>query len=146
LIDGKARSTPEAPAANGLRDMTQLPGLIAHELGNRLTTARGWARMLMYDVVHLEGVAAERGAEIARDVRQVMDEIEQSVQFLRAIRDRARGALARWERFDAARVVQSCCTLEGRVLRERLPSCSMARSKPCTCWATRTRCTTPWSI
>jgi signal transduction histidine kinase len=36
------------------------------------------------------------------------------------VRDRARGALARLERFDAARVVQSCCTLEGRVLKDRV--------------------------
>src|SRR5437016_2584888 len=32
---------------------------------------------------------------------------------------RARGALARSERFDAVRVVRSCCTLESRVLKEK---------------------------
>ena len=39
--------------------------------------------------------------------------------FLRAIQDRARGALARSERFDVVRVVRSCITLESRVLRDR---------------------------
>src|SRR5207249_1767245 len=34
-------------------------------------------------------------------------------------KDRARGALARSERFDAVRVVRSCCTLESRVLKEK---------------------------
>jgi len=35
------------------------------------------------------------------------------------VKDRARGALARSERFDAVRVVRSCCTLESRVLKEK---------------------------
>jgi signal transduction histidine kinase len=120
LIDGAPRSTPDPAGTKGLRDMTQLPGLIAHELGNRLTTARAGLDLLMDQVANLTAVPTERRVELTNDLRQITNEIERSVQFLRAIRDRARGALARWERFDAARVVQSCCTLEGRVLKDRI--------------------------
>jgi signal transduction histidine kinase len=74
----------------------------------------------MNQIAELTEVPTERRVELSNDLRQVTDEIEHSVQFLRAIRDRARGALARWERFDAARVVQSCCTLEGRVFKDRI--------------------------
>jgi len=38
--------------------------------------------------------------------------MEQAIQFLRSIQDRARGGLARSERFDAAQVVRSCVALE----------------------------------
>ena len=54
------------------------------------------------------------------DLGDVLEDLDRSMRFLLAVRDRARGALARWERFDAARVVQSCCTLEGRVLKDRV--------------------------
>src|SRR5204863_250379 len=45
--------------------------------------------------------------------------IDRSASFLRAVQDRARGALARSERFDVVRVVRSCCTLESRVLKDK---------------------------
>src|SRR5438477_7570736 len=38
--------------------------------------------------------------------------MDQAIQFLRSIQDRARGGLARSERFDAANVVRSCVALE----------------------------------
>jgi len=50
---------------------------------------------------------------------QVVEDIDRGANFLRAIKDRARGALARSERFDAVRVVRSCCTLERRVLKDK---------------------------
>src|SRR2546429_180298 len=52
-------------------------------------------------------------------VGPVVEDIDRSASFLRAVKDRARGALARSERFDAVRVVRSCCTLESRVLKEK---------------------------
>ena len=94
LIDGHATTAPEAVGAKGLRDMTHLPGVIAHELGNRLTTARAGLELCKDGITHLDEIAAERRAELLDDLGQVTHEIEHSVQFLRAIRDRARGALA----------------------------------------------------
>src|SRR4029077_4641498 len=60
-----------------------------------------------------------RRLELLDELGQVIEDIDRSVSFLRAVKDRARGALARSERFDAVRVVRSCCTLESRVLKEK---------------------------
>jgi len=64
-------------------------------------------------------VAAGRRLDLLDELGQVVEDIERSIGFLRAIKDRARGALARSERFDAVRVIRSCCTLESRVLKEK---------------------------
>jgi signal transduction histidine kinase len=64
-------------------------------------------------------VAAGRRLELLDELGQVVEDIDRSTSFLRAIKDRARGALARSERFDAVRVIRSCCTLESRVLKEK---------------------------
>jgi len=112
---GAALAPDPAPS----RDITTLPGIIAHELGNRLTTARAALQMAMESIGRWTEVQAARRLEIMDDLGHVMEDIDRGTQFLRAVKDRARGALARWERFDAARVIQSCCTLEARVLRER---------------------------
>jgi signal transduction histidine kinase len=49
----------------------------------------------------------------------VEDGMEQAIAFLRSIQDRARGALARSERFDASQVVRSCVALERPLARKR---------------------------
>jgi signal transduction histidine kinase len=120
LIDAHAASTPLPAGVNPLRDLTGLPGIIAHELGNRLTTVRATLQLMMESIAGFSDVSAGRRVELLDDLGDVLEDIDHSTQFLRAVRDRARGALARWERFDAARVVQSCCTLEGRVLKDRV--------------------------
>src|SRR5882672_2940981 len=62
---------------------------------------------------------AARSDPLLDELGQVVEDIDRSASFLRAVKDRARGALARSERFDAVRVVRSCCTLESRVLKEK---------------------------
>jgi signal transduction histidine kinase len=120
LVEGPSGLSSIVPPMNHLRELENLPGVIAHELGNRLTSARASIQVAMEAVGALgETVAAQRLA-LLDELGQVLEDIDRGAQFVRAVRDRARGAMARWERFDAARVVQSCCTLEGRVLRERV--------------------------
>src|SRR5213083_739403 len=66
--------------------------------------------------------ARQRAPGAVLDGTQEVDpavDIDRGVNFLRAIKDRARGTLARSERFDAVRVVRSCCTLESRVLKDK---------------------------
>jgi signal transduction histidine kinase len=120
LIEGHVISPPVPPGVNPLRDLTNLPGIIAHELGNRLTTVRATLQLMMEAIAGFADVSAERRVELLDDLGDVLEDLDRSTHFLRAVRERARGALARWERFDAARVVQSCCTLEGRVLKDRV--------------------------
>lgn len=120
LIDAQGTPTPAPTGVNPLRDLTNVPGIIAHELGNRLTTVRATLQLMMESIAGFADVSADRRVELLDDLGDVLEDLDRSTQFLRAVRDRARGALARWERFDAARVVQSCCTLEGRVLKDRV--------------------------
>lgn len=120
LLD-RREPAPGAPAArtDPLQDIITLPGVIAHELSNPLTAARAGLQLAMESVGRWTEVAAGRRLELLDELGQIVDDIDRSVGFLRAIKDRARGALARSERFDAVRVIRSCCTLESRVLKEK---------------------------
>jgi signal transduction histidine kinase len=118
LADGRAM-VPRAPGGDPLRELAGLPAMIAHEASNPLTAARAGLQLAMATVTGWHDFAAERRLELLEDLGRVVDDIDRAVSFLRAVQDRARGALARTERFDAVRVVRSCVTLESRVLRDR---------------------------
>ena len=105
--------------ADLFQDIITLPGIIAHELSNPLTGARAGLQLAMESLGRWTEVAADRRLELLDGLGQIVEDIDRSVSFLRAVKDRARGALARSERFDAVRVVRSCCTLESRVLKEK---------------------------
>jgi signal transduction histidine kinase len=96
------------PRSDPLHDITTLPGIIAHELSNPLTAARAGLHLAMESLGRWTEVAAGRRLELLDELGQVVEDIDRSVNFLRAVKDRARGALARSERFDAVRVVRSC--------------------------------------
>src|SRR6059058_543519 len=121
LLDRREPTASHAPAARSdpLHDITTLPGIIAHELSNPLTAARAGLHLAMESLGRWTEVAAGRRLELLDELGQVVEDIDRSASFLRAVQDRARGALARSERFDAVRVVRSCCTLESRVLKEK---------------------------
>jgi signal transduction histidine kinase len=88
-------------------------------LSNPLTAARAGLQLAMESLGRWTEVAAGRRLELLDELGQIVDDIDRSVSFLRAVKDRARGTLARSERFDAVRVIRSCCTLESRVLKEK---------------------------
>jgi len=116
------RELPAAPApkrTDPLQDLATLPGIIAHEVANPLTAARAGLQLAMEALGRWTEVAAGRRLEMLDELGQVVEDIDRGANFLRAIKDRARGALARSERFDAVRVVRSCCTLERRVLKDK---------------------------
>jgi signal transduction histidine kinase len=121
LLDRREPASGQTATArpDALQDATALPGIIAHELANPLTAARAGLQIAMESLGRWTEVAAGRRLELLDELGQVVEDIDRSVSFLRAIKDRARGALARSERFDAVRVVRSCCTLESRVLKEK---------------------------
>ena len=120
LLDRREPAPGQPPARpDPLHDITTLPGIIAHELSNPLTAARAGLQLAMESLGRWTEVAAGRRLELLDELGQVIEDIDRSVSFLRAVKDRARGALARSERFDAVRVVRSCCTLESRVLKEK---------------------------
>jgi signal transduction histidine kinase len=112
-------ATPRAPGGDPLNELAGLPAMIAHEANNPLTAARAGLQLAMSAVGTWQDLAPERRSTLLDDLREVVQDIDRAVSFLRAVQDRPRGALARSERFDAVRVVRSCVTLESRVLRDR---------------------------
>jgi len=120
LLDRRELAAAPAPKrTDPLQDLATLPGIIAHEVANPLTAARAGLQLAMEALGRWTEVAAGRRLEMLDELGQVVDDIDRGANFLRAIKDRARGALARSERFDAVRVVRSCCTLESRVLKDK---------------------------
>src|SRR6266576_1459968 len=103
------RARPPAPPPDGRERRSR----------ERLTLELAGLWLAMESLGRWTEVAAGRRLELLDELGQVVEDIDRSASFLRAVKDRARGALARSERFDAVRVVRSCCTLESRVLKEK---------------------------
>jgi len=120
LLDRReAAAQAPKPQVDPLRELAALPSVMAHEASNPLTAARAGLQLAMEAIGRWTDVAADRRLELLDELGQVVEDIDRAVTFLRAIQDRARGALARSERFDVVRVVRSCITLESRVLKDR---------------------------
>src|SRR3989454_1094747 len=97
------RELPAAPApkrTDPLQDLATLPGIIAHEVANPLTAARAGLQLAMEALGRWTEVAAVRRLEMLDELGQVVEDIDRGANFLRAIKDRARGALARSEHLD----------------------------------------------
>jgi len=122
LIDRPPTATEFAagpPRGDPLQELAGLPAMIAHEASNPLTAARAGLQLAMESIGRWVDLAADRRLALLDDLGQVIEDIDRATEFLRAVQDRARGAMARSERFDAVRVVRSCLTLERRLLRDR---------------------------
>jgi len=120
LLDRREAATQAPkPQVDPLRELAALPSVMAHEASNPLTSARAGLQLAMEAIGRWADVAADRRLELLDELGQVVEDIDRAVTFLRAIQDRARGTLARSERFDVVRVVRSCITLESRVLKDR---------------------------
>jgi len=102
-----------------LQELASLPAMIAHEASNPLTAARAGLQLAMESVGRWVDLGADRRLVLLDDLGQVIEDIDRAADFLRAVQDRARGALVRSERFDVVRVVRSCITLERPLLRDR---------------------------
>jgi signal transduction histidine kinase len=70
-------------------------------------------------VLGAESLGPALRAELMDGLSEIGDGVERAVAYLRSVQDRARGALARSERFDAAAVLQSCVTLERPLAQQR---------------------------
>jgi signal transduction histidine kinase len=112
LIDELPGTSRRRPEPEALVELSRQPSVIAHEVANPLTAALA---SLDFSLERVRGEATlEPGFRtgMLEDLASVSQGIDQAIEFLRSIQDRARGALARSERFDAAQVVRSCLVLE----------------------------------
>jgi len=116
-LPGPAR--PRLPESDALAELVRQPSVIAHEVANPLTAALAgleWCFRRVRETTTLEPTFRDG---MLQDLAGVGEGMEQAIAFLRSIQDRARGGLARWERFDAAQVVRSCVALERPLARKR---------------------------
>src|SRR6266536_3643038 len=103
---------PRLPEPDALAELVRQPSVIAHEVANPLTAALA-SLDLSLDVIRSAGsLEPAFRTELLEELAGVGEGMEQAIQFLRSIQDRARGGLAGSERFDPALVVQSCVALE----------------------------------
>src|SRR6266700_6046586 len=111
------RPRPTEPDA--LLELARQPSVIAHEVANPLTAALAALDLTRELVREADTVDPAFRATLLDELAGVSDGMDQAIQFLRSIQDRARGTLARSERFDAAQVVRSCVALERPLARQR---------------------------
>ena len=127
LCLGLVDHSPAAPPANrprlaepdALAELIRQPSVIAHEVANPLTAALASLDLSVELVRTAESLESTFRGELLEELTGVGEGMEQAIEFLRSIQDRARGALARSERFDAAQVARSCVALERPLARKR---------------------------
>jgi signal transduction histidine kinase len=111
---GRRRPEPEA-----LIELARQPSVIAHEVANPLTAALANLDLTLQRVRAATALEPEFRTAVLEDLAGVAGGMEQAIEFLRTIQDRARGAVAHAERFDAAQVARSCVVLERPLARQR---------------------------
>src|SRR5881409_4512269 len=112
-------SRPRLPEPDALAELVRQPSVIAHEVANPLTAALASLDLSLDMVRTAASLDPAFRAELLEELAGVGEGMEQAIQFLRSMQDRARGGLARSERFDAAQVVRSCVALERPLARKR---------------------------
>jgi len=120
LVDqAPTTSRPRSPEPDALAELVRQPSVIAHEVANPLTAALASLDLSLDMVRTAASLDPAFRAELLEELAGVGEGMEQAIQFLRSMQDRARGGLARSERFDAAQVVRSCVALERPLARKR---------------------------
>src|SRR5438093_1590037 len=105
-------SRPRLPEPDALAELVRQPSVIAHVVANPLTAALASLDLSLDLIRTTASLTPSFRAELLQELAGVGEGMDQAIQFLRSIQDRARGGLARSERFDAAQVVRSCVALE----------------------------------
>jgi len=110
---------PRLAEPDALAELVRQPSVIAHEVANPLTAALAGLDLSVDLVRGAEFLEPSFRAELLEELAGVGEGMDQAIEFLRSMQDRARGGLARSERFDAAQVVRSCVALERPLARKR---------------------------
>ena len=120
LIDQAPRVAvrPRTPESDALAELVRQPSVIAHEVANPLTAALAGLDWCFKRVREANSLDPALKAGLLEDLTGVGEGMDQAIAFLRSIQDRARGGLARWERFDAGQVIRSCVALERPLARK----------------------------
>ncbi len=107
------------PQAEALIELARHPSVVAHEVAGPLTATLFAIESCRETVQKAGSLDAASRKELLDGLAAIGEGCERAVAYLRSVQDRARGALARSERFDAALVLQSCVTLERPLAQKR---------------------------
>ncbi len=110
---------PRLPEPEALKELARHPSMIAHEVANPLTAALVDLDNCSAVVQTAETLERTLRAGVLRELSNVERRIGQALEFLQSLQDQARGALARFERFNAVAVVQSCIVLMRPLARKQ---------------------------
>ena len=110
---------PRLTEPDALAELIRQPSVIAHEVANPLTAALASLDLSVELVRAADSLDSTFRGELLEELAGVGEGMEQAIEFLRSMQDRARGGLARSERFDAAQVARSCVALERPLARKR---------------------------
>lgn len=114
-----ADAPPGLPEPRVLHDLWRQPGLLAHEVASPLTAAMAGLDGCMAAVREAPALEPTTRSDLLAQLAGVTDGVQRAIDFLRAVQDQARGALARFERFDAVQAVRSCVQLERPLAKRR---------------------------
>jgi len=96
LVDQPAVvSRPRLPEPDALAELARQPSVIAHEVANPLTAALASLDLSLDLIRTTASLTPGFRAELLQELAGVGEGMEQAIQFLRSIQDRARGGLAR---------------------------------------------------
>src|SRR6266566_2308788 len=95
LIDRRGTTEPGTPpAADPLGDLLTMPSVIAHEANNPLAAARAGLQLAAETVGRVAGLDAAARQDLLTQLGEVEEAVDRTIDFLRAVADRARGARA----------------------------------------------------
>ncbi len=127
LIDRRGTTEPGTPpAADPLGDLLTMPSVIAHEANNPLAAARAGLQLAAETVGRLAGLDAAARRDLLTQLAEVEEAVDRTIDFMRAVADRARGTRTGPERFDVVGAVRSAVALESMRLRSRGLSVELA--------------------
>jgi signal transduction histidine kinase len=118
-IDLSAGASRRLPPAEALWEHARQPNVIAHEVGNPLTTALVSLDLSIDSVRGASALEPGLRAELLHDLANAAAGIEQAADYLRSIQDQSFETSGRLSRFDVTPVVRSCVTLERARARKR---------------------------
>ena len=114
-----AAGSRRLPQAEALIELARHPSVVAHEVAGPLTATLFAIEACRETVAKAGTLDKASRTEILDGLASIADGCERAIEYLRSVQDRARGALARSERFEAVAVLQSCVTLERPLAKKR---------------------------
>lgn len=119
LLDQARATNRRRPFPEATQELARRPSVIAHEVGNPLTSALAGAELCISAVHGATALDAPLRAQLLESMTAVEDGIKQAMDFLRALQMESRPPQGPLERFNLVDVARACVTLERALALKR---------------------------